>query len=63
MAHAYTIDLSKEDRDYLRSLTRQRTIQAQVVDRAKTLLYKGSMQNLVGFWRPESVVAPQPIFY
>ena len=40
MAHAYTIDLSKEDRDYLRSLTRQRTIQAQVVDRAKTLLYK-----------------------
>ena len=49
MAHAYTIDLSKEDRDYLRSLTRQRTIQAQVVDRAKTLLYKGSMQNLVGF--------------
>ena len=22
----------------------------------------GSMQNLVGFWRPESVVAPQPIF-
>ena len=40
MAHAYTIDLSNEDRDYLQSLTRQRTIQAQVVDRAKTLLYK-----------------------
>ena len=40
MAHTYTIDLSKEDRDYLRSLSRQRTIQAQVVDRAKTLLYK-----------------------
>ena len=40
MAHAYTIDLSKEDRDYLRFLTRQRTIQAQVVDRARTLLYK-----------------------
>ena len=40
MVHAYTIDLSKEDRDYLRSLTRQRTIQAQVVERAKTLLYK-----------------------
>ena len=40
MAHAYTIDLANEDRDYLQSLTRQRTIQAQVVDRAKTLLYK-----------------------
>ena len=40
MAHAYKIDLSNEDREYLQSLTRQRTIQAQVVDRAKTLLYK-----------------------
>lgn len=40
MAHAYKIELSNEDKDYLRSLTRQRTIQAQIVDRAKTLLYK-----------------------
>lgn len=40
MAHAYKIDLTDEVRDYLQSITRQRTIQAQVVDRAKTLLYK-----------------------
>ena len=40
MAHAYKIELTSEDREYLQSLTRQRTIQAQVVDRAKTLLYK-----------------------
>lgn len=40
MAHAYKIELTTEDRKYLQSLTRQRTIQAQVVDRAKTLLYK-----------------------
>lgn len=40
MAHAYKIDLTDEEEDYLRSLTHQRTIQAQVVDRAKTLQYK-----------------------
>ena len=38
MAHAYKIDLTDEEEDYLQSLTRQRTIQAQVVDRAKTLI-------------------------
>ena len=40
MAHAYKIELTIEDSEYLHSLTRQRTIQAQVVDRAKMLLYK-----------------------
>lgn len=40
MAHAYKIELTIEDIEYLLSLTRQRTIQAQVVDRAKMLLYK-----------------------
>lgn len=40
MARAYKIELTGEDREYLQSLTRQRTIQAQVVDRAKILLYK-----------------------
>lgn len=40
MARAYRIELTDEDRKYLQSLTRQRTIQAQVVDRAKMLLYK-----------------------
>lgn len=32
--------LSDEDKDYLKSLSRKRTIQAQVVDRARILLYK-----------------------
>lgn len=37
---AKTINLSDEDQKYLQSLVRQRTIQAQIVDRAKILLYK-----------------------
>ena len=40
MAFTKPIELSTEDRDYLESLARTRTIQAQVVDRAKILLYK-----------------------
>ena len=40
MAFTKPIELSADDRDYLESLTRTRTIQAQVVDRAKILLYK-----------------------
>lgn len=47
MAHVYKIDLTDEEENYLQSLTRQRTIQAQVVDRAKTLLYKAEgMSNV-----------------
>ena len=40
MAHAQSITLTNEEVLYLQSLTRQSTIQAQVVDRAKMLLYK-----------------------
>jgi transposase len=40
MAHTQPIELTAEQRDYLESLTRTRTIQAQVVDRAKALLCK-----------------------
>jgi len=40
MAKAKAIILADEDYEYLKSLTRQRTIQAQVVDRAKILIYK-----------------------
>lgn len=40
MAHAKAITLANDDLEYLQSLVRQRTIQAQVVDRAKILLYK-----------------------
>ena len=34
------LPLSDEDRDYLKALSQKRTIQAQVVDRARILLYK-----------------------
>ena len=34
------LPLSDEDRDYLKALSKKRTIQAQVVDRARILLYK-----------------------
>ncbi len=40
MAKAKAIILADEDYEYLKSLTRKRTIQAQVVDRAKILIYK-----------------------
>jgi len=40
MAHAQAIELSNDERDYLQSIVRQRTIQAQTVDRVKMLLYK-----------------------
>lgn len=40
MAHTKKISLTEDEIKYLQSLTRQRTIQAQVVERAKTLLYK-----------------------
>lgn len=39
------LDLSNEDKDYLKSLSKKRTIQAQVVDRAKILLYKAEGQT------------------
>ena len=42
MAHAYTIDLTSEDRDYLQSLTRQRTIQE--------LLLAEGLENLMMFF-------------
>lgn len=34
------LTLSDEDRDYLKSLSKKRTVQAQIVDRARILLYK-----------------------
>ena len=40
MAHTKPIELDDKQRQYLESLTRTRTIQAQVVDRAKALLCK-----------------------
>lgn len=39
-AHTYYIELSNDDRDYLKSLIKTRTIQAQVGDRARILLWK-----------------------
>ena len=40
MANAKAIILTDDDYEYLQSLIRQRTIQAQIVDRAKMLIYK-----------------------
>lgn len=40
MAHAHKLELTVTEKDYLLALTRQRTAQARVVDRAKILLYK-----------------------
>ena len=39
MRRTYLV-LSDEDKDYLKTLSKKRTIQAQIVDRAKILLYK-----------------------
>lgn len=40
MAHAKSITLTDNDRKYLQTLIRQRTMQAQIIDRAKILIYK-----------------------
>lgn len=40
MAHAHSIELTKEDTEYLQAIIRQRTNQARTVDRARMLLYK-----------------------
>lgn len=40
MAHATILDITQEDYNYLQSLCRCRTLQAQIVDRAKMLIYK-----------------------
>ena len=45
MALAKAIELSNSDVEYLQSLVRQRTIQAQVVERAKMLLYKAQGES------------------
>ena len=42
------LPLSDEDRDYLKALSKKRTIQAQVVDRARILLYKADERLDVG---------------
>lgn len=41
MKRTYLV-LSDEDRDYLKSLSKKRTLRAQVVDRARILLYKAN---------------------
>ena len=45
MAHSKSIKLTNDETDYLQSLTRTRTIQAQIVDRAKMLLYKAQGES------------------
>lgn len=53
MVHAKTITLKHDDLEYLQSLIRQRTIQAQIVNRAKMLIYKSqgtSNSNIAELW-------------
>lgn len=45
MAFAQAIELSNDDIEYLQSLVRQRTMQAQIVDRARMLLYKSQSES------------------
>lgn len=44
-AHTYYIELSYEDQNYLTSLIKTRTIQSQVVDRARILLWKSAPRS------------------
>ena len=44
-APTYYIELSHEEQDYLTSLIKTRTIQAQVVDRARILLWKSEARS------------------
>ncbi len=45
MAKAITLDISTSDYKYLQSLCRRRTLQAQIIDRAKILLYKAQGES------------------
>ena len=44
-AHTYYIELSHDEQDYLTSLIKTRTLQAQVVDRARILLWKSESRS------------------
>ena len=44
-AHTYYIELSHDEQDYLTSLIKTRTLQAQVVDRARILLWKSEARS------------------
>ena len=44
-AHTYYIELSDEDQNYLTSLIKTRTIQSQVVDRARILIWKSEARS------------------
>lgn len=49
-ANAYSITLSNEEQDYLKSLIKTRTVQAQIVDRARILLWKSEA-------KPDKIIA------
>ena len=46
MAKAQSLKLSENDRSYLESVTRTRTMQAQTVSRAKILLLKADGESV-----------------
>lgn len=45
MAHASILDIEQKDYEYLQSLCKCRTIQAQIVDRANILIYKAQGES------------------
>lgn len=45
MAHASILDIEPGDYEYLQCLCKCRTIQAQIVDRAKILIYKAQGES------------------
>lgn len=54
--------LSDEDKDYLNTLSKKRTIQAQIVDRAKILLYKSDGMTFSDITKKMMLVRPPCAF-
>ena len=44
-ANPHSITLSDDERDYLKSLIKTRTLQAQIIDRARILLWKSEAKT------------------
>ena len=56
------LTLSEEDKDYLKTLSKKRTIQAQIVDRAKILLYKSNGMTFSDIAEKLLLVRPLYVF-
>ena len=54
--------LSDEDKDYLKSLSKKKTIQAQVVKRARILLYKADGMTIQEI-AEKLAISTAPLYY